>query len=252
MMTQIYSVALLLSVFLVLLQFSAPWIRKFPGVPEYYTTSFTGGFAVSYVFLHLLPGLAENRDTLGQILAEHYVMTPLKDLVVYFVGLLGFLLFFALGRIADQKAKLSPSAGSWRFYLQLIGIALSNGIITYTMPLRVYVGHGFAILFSVAIGLHFVIQDQSLERTDRTKFKYFGRFILILALALGFLLSILNQPNNVFVVALLDAFLAGSILMNVFRNEIPSGEHSSFSWFVTGCVVGSGFLFVLTYLEKGF
>lgn len=250
MMTHVFNVALLLSLFLILLQFLAPWIRRFPGIPEHYTTSFTGGFAVSYVFLHLLPGLAENRDTLGQILSEHYVMTPLKDLIVYFVGLLGFLLFFALGRIADQKAKLSPSADSWRFFLRLSGIAVSNAIITYTMPLRVYVGHGFAVLFSVAIGLHFVILDQSLERTDQVKFKYFGRFVLMLALALGFTMALLNQPNNVFVVALLDAFLAGSILMNVFQNEIPSGGQSSFGWFVAGTVLGSLLLFILTFLEK--
>jgi hypothetical protein len=77
------------------LRLSAPAIRRLPLVPEAATGSFAGGLAVSYVFLHLLPELAEG-----------------------------------------------------------------NGLITYTMVLRLRTGIAFALLFTVAMGLHFV-------RTDR-------------------------------------------------------------------------------------
>ena len=231
------------------LHYFAPKIRRFPGIPEHYTTSFTGGFAASYVFLHLLPGLAENRETLGQLLSEDYFMTPLKELDVYMVGLLGFLLFFGLDRIAERKTYPLPVSESFHFYLHLSAILLYNGIITYTMPVRVMVGPAFAVLFTVVMGLHFVIQDQALERHFPEDFKAKGRFLLILALLGGFILAAVNEPDNVFVVALLNSFLGGAVLMNVFRNELPTDRKSSFTWFTVGIALGAALLFWITWLE---
>lgn len=41
------------------LHLAAPRIRRLPLVPERATGSFAGGLAVAYVFLHLLPEIAE-------------------------------------------------------------------------------------------------------------------------------------------------------------------------------------------------
>ena len=45
-----------------------------------------------------------------------------------------------------------------------------NALITYTMPLRLRTGVLFAVLFSVAMGLHFVLTDRSLEERDGNRF----------------------------------------------------------------------------------
>jgi hypothetical protein len=53
--------ALLIALLLAGLHLSAPAIRRLPLVPEAATGSFAGGLAVSYVFLHVLPELAEGK-----------------------------------------------------------------------------------------------------------------------------------------------------------------------------------------------
>src|SRR3989338_10813264 len=89
-------VALGLTGVLILLHHLAPFIRRLPFVPEKEMSSFSGGFSVAYVFLHLLPGMVESNAALGQLLNEASPMTPIKELLVYLTGLAGFMIFFGL------------------------------------------------------------------------------------------------------------------------------------------------------------
>ncbi len=41
-------------------------------------------------------------------------------------------------------------------------------------------------------------------------------------------------PTSTLVVNLLTASLAGSVLLNVFEQELPDGRSSHFGWFLTG------------------
>ena len=51
-------------------------------------------------------------------------------------------------------------------------------------------------------------------------------------------------------VALLTALLGGSILLNVFKEEIPSGRRTSFGWFLTGLVLYAGLLAAVTAVSE--
>lgn len=53
-------------------------------------------------------------------------------------------------------------------------------------------------------------------------------------------------PSHTVVVALLTAFLGGSVLLNVFKEEIPSDRRSSFWWFITGFSVYGRLLSAVT------
>jgi len=57
--------ALLIAGLLAGLHLAAPRIRKLPLIPESATGSFAGGLAVAYVFLHLLPEIAEGNEAVG-------------------------------------------------------------------------------------------------------------------------------------------------------------------------------------------
>jgi hypothetical protein len=48
----------------------------------------------------------------------------------------------------------------------------------------------------------------------------------------------------------LTAAPAGSILLNVFEEEIPSGRRSSFPWFLTGLVLHAVLLAAVTALSE--
>jgi hypothetical protein len=300
--------ALVIALALVLLHLAAPRIRKLPLVPETATGSFAGGLAVSYVFLHLLPEIAEGNEAIGKALTAVVEPTPLVDLAIFLVALAGFTAFYGLERLArratsadtgrlaaatpaDTSTEPAPIAGTSRataptsptrpstvrapgaraltgqpdeppasapvarepagvYWLHLSSFMVYNALITYTMPLRLRTGIGFAVLFTVAMGLHFVLTDRGLEKHYPRRFGLSGRLVLAGALLLGWAAAALVAPTSALLVALLTALLGGSILLNVFKEELPSGTRSSFPWFLTGLTVYAVLLAITTALSE--
>jgi hypothetical protein len=110
--TQSVIVALVATLALVALHLAAPRIRRLPLVPEAATGSFAGGLAVAYVFLHLLPEVAEGNESIGEALHNVIEPTPLLDLGIFFVALVGFVAFFALQRLADRTGAHRDAAAA--------------------------------------------------------------------------------------------------------------------------------------------
>lgn len=237
-----------LTLVLVGLHAAAPRIRGLPGVPERATGSFAGGLAVAYVFLHLLPELAEGNEAIGEALSDVVEPTPLLDLAIFLVALVGFTAFYGLERMARDRGGVETLGGV--YWLHLGSFTVYNLLITYTMALRVRTGLLFALLFTVAMGLHFVLTDRSLEEKYPRRFDTSGRGVLAGALLAGWLLSAVAAPTSTLVVAVLTALLGGSILLNVFKEELPSDRRSSFGWFSAGLVLYAALLSVVTAVSE--
>ena len=245
-MTMALIASLVIALALAALHLAAPRIRKLPFVPESVTGSFAGGLAVAYVFLHLLPEIAEGNEAIGELLEDTIEVTPLFDLGIFVVALTGFTIFYGLDRQATNRrtSKRPDSAGA--YWLHVGAFAFYNALITYTMALRVETGYLFAILFAIAMGLHFVLTDRHLEEHYPQRFDSSGRIVLAGALLLGWLLSALFAPTSTVVVAILTALLGGSVLLNVFKEELPSNRGSSFPWFLAGLVLYAALLALIT------
>ena len=251
--TQSVAGALVLTTVLAVLHLLAPRIRRLPLVPEAATGSFAGGLAVSYVFLHLLPELAEGNVAIGEALDDVVEATPLLELAIFGVALFGFTAFYGLERLADTRREPSfeKAARGQRHAAPIYGLHLGsflvyNALITYTMALRLRTGILFAVLFTVAMGLHFVLTDRGLEEHYPRRFDLRGRLALAAALVVGWTLASLFAPTSTVLVALLTAVLGGSILLNVFKEEVPSNRRSSFWWFLTGLVFYAVLLALVT------
>ena len=277
--------ALMITAVLAVLHLAAPRVRKLPLVPERATGSFAGGLAVAYVFLHLLPEIAEGNEAVGEALSDVVQPTPLLDLGIFLVALAGFTTFYGLERLADASTPQTDAVDSRRavpvpagsaspgsqvpadssaasrgreqkgtsagvYWLHLGSFVVYNALITYTMPLRLRTGVVFALLFTVAMGLHFVLTDRGLEEHYSRRFGVGGRFLLAAGLVVGWIASALFAPSSTLLVALLTALLSGSILLNVFKEEIPSGRRSSFPWFLAGLVLYAGLLAAVTALSE--
>jgi hypothetical protein len=255
--------ALLSALFLSVLHLLAPRIRKLPLVPEHVTASFAGGIAVAYVFLHLLPELAEGNERVGELLDEQGTRSPLLGLEIFLVALVGFTVFYGLERLAerhraaaeDSAAHSGAPAPGHRlgavFRLHLGSFAVYNAVIGYTLPMSWQASVPFAVLFTLAIGLHFVLSDRGLEEHYGSRFdRWPPRLVLAGALVLGWALAALVAPTSAVVVSLLTAFLAGSILLNVFKEEIPSTRRSSFRWFAIGLTTYALLLIAVTALAE--
>ena len=118
------------------------------------------------------------------------------------------------------------------------------------MALRLRTGILFAVLFTVAMGLHFVLTDRGLQEQYPDRFGRGGRITLAAALLVGRAADALLAPTSTLLVALLTALLGGSILLNVFKEEIPSGHRSSFPWFLTGLLVYAALLAAVTAIGE--
>lgn len=245
------AVAALIAVALAMLHVAAPALRRLRGVPERVTASFAGGIAVSYVFVHLLPELAEGNEAVGEALEDVVEPTALLDLAIFVVALAGFVAFYGLERLARGaprwRANDEPPPAVFRLHLG--SFLVYNALITYTMPLRVQTGLAFALLFTAAMGLHFVLTDRGLAEHYPRRFRHVGRYALAGALLAGWALGALLAPTSTVVVSLLTALLGGSILLNVFKEELPSGRESSFGWFVAGAALYAALLAATTAVQ---
>ena len=240
--------ALVIALLLAALHLAAPRIRRLPLVPEGMTGSFAGGLAVAYVFLHLLPELAAGNEAIGEALTDVIAPTPLLELGIFLVALAGFTVFYGLERLARRRAGTAPGAQepAGVYWLHLGSFMVYNGLITYTMALRLRTGVAFAVLFAVAMALHFVLTDRSLEDHYPRRFPRSGRVLLAVALLAGWVLSAVSAPTSTVVVALLTALLAGSVLLNVFKEELPATGRSSYRWFLAGLALYAALLALVT------
>lgn len=238
--------------------------------------SFAGGIAVSYVFLHLLPELAEGNRELRELFGEETAPSALTELGIFLVALVGFCLFYGLERLAERRAPITvqaqPAMAGAResgrppstdvlerhqeerpsratFWLHLASFGIYNAVITYTLPLTYRTGVAFAVLFTIAMGLHFVLSDRGLQEHYGSLFdRWLPRLLLAGALVAGWLLAVVFAPTRSVTVSVLIAFLAGSVLLNVFKEEIPAARRSSLPWFLTGLVAYAALLAALTAL----
>lgn len=76
--------------------------------------------------------------------------------------LAGFTVFYGLERLARRQGPDSRGSGGSPgvYWLHLGSFLVYNGLITYTMALRVRTCLLFAVLFTVAMGLHFVLTNR--------------------------------------------------------------------------------------------
>lgn len=240
-------IALVATLCLMLSHALSPWFsRHLPGQGKAFI-SFAGGVSVAYVFLDMLPNLVEYNKPIGKYLLSNQWLTPFTELLIYIVALIGFLIYYGLDLLAERYQSVKhDSLVVYRLHLAMF--CFYNMLITHTMALRAETGMSYTVLFTFAMILHFVLTDRNFSQTHPIRFNHVGRVVLVAALFLGWLLSLVFDPINVLFVALMMAFLAGSILLNVFREELPNSNLASFRWFVLGALLIATILLLQTWL----
>lgn len=234
------------TLFLIVFHYASPWLAKrLPDNGKAFV-SFAGGVAVSYVFLHMLPNLVEYNMPIGHFLLSNQWLTPFTELLIYIFALIGFLIYYGLDLLAERY-RLEGDNDRFVYELHLAMFCLYNFLITYTMSLRARSSFTATVIFTVAMALHFVLTDRKFGRLHKDQFYQRGRFFLISALFLGWLCSVIFDPVNVLIAAFMVSFLAGSILLNVFREELPVTKSASYWWFTFGAILTTLVLLLQTW-----
>lgn len=227
---------LVLAVGLALIHAFVSKLKVFSIIPEFRWMSFAGGVSIGYVFLELFPELSHAQEAV-----EHSEI-PVFDYLenhVYLLALLGLLLFYGLDILAlksRQKNSLNNNQDSTDhtvFWIHIAGFALLNVIVGYL--LQELTSHTLVqcLLFFAAIALHFFIVDHGLREHHQEPYDKYGRWLLTAAIMVG---AIVGQSIHLGEAGILTiwSFLAGSIILNILKHELPDENQSCFFSFATG------------------
>ena len=202
-------------------------------VPRSNWLSLAGGAAVAYVFLHLLPELAEHQRNVADPSP-----TPADARSVYLVALLGLATFYGLERHARRAGRGVRNGGGedpigGAFGVHAASFAAYNLLVGYLLVRRERPGLAELCLYAVAMGLHFLATDHGLREHYGGRYDRLARWWFAAAVIAGCVLGVVVElPATV--IAMLFAFLAGGVLLNVMKEELPEERESAFLPFVAG------------------
>ena len=211
-------------------------LRFLSGTPRSRWLSISGGVSVAYVFLHLLPELGEGQEVLAEASGE--ALAFLKH-HVYLIALIGLAVFYGLDRAAVASRRESRVEGEGDetdanvFWLHMASFGTYNALIGYLLLHREERGSSGLLLFFIAMALHFVVNDYGLREHHKRDYDRIGRWLLVGALFLGYGLGLIFTISDA-AIAVLVAFLAGGIILNVLKEELPEERASRFSAFAIG------------------
>ena len=204
-----------------------------------------GGVSVAYVFVHLLPELAEHQDTIGERAREAGLLGSVES-HAYLLALLGLALFYGVERFARSAGGRRAQDGSSQtpisvFWIHLGAFAIYNVLIGYLLVHREEGDLRGLIIYAVAMSLHFVVNDQALREQHGEVYHRYGRWLLAVAPVVGLALGLATQVSPLLLSALF-AFLAGGIILNVLKEELPEERESRFSAFAIGAAAYAALL----------
>lgn len=203
-------------------------------LPRNLWLSFAGGVTLSYVFMHILPELHQHQ----QVFSANSGGNAYWDMHVYLLSVAGVLVFYGIERLALHNRRDRESTSHVVFWAHIASYALYNLLIGYLLLQPERDDPAALILFTVAIGLHFLVNDQFNWEHHKHAYRRFGRWILSASVLLGFAVG-LGLRLEYTIVSALFAFLAGGIVINVLKEELPAERQSRFWPFALGAALYS-------------
>lgn len=202
------------------------WAEKLRNLSSAFHSRFLstgGGVAIAYVFIDLLPKLSKSEMVVKNSMLQSL---PFFESHVYIMALLGFLLFFTV----DRSKKLFQNQ-SYYFWLSLCSYASFNFLMGYAIVDENNPEVQPLFLFTVAMALHYFMNDYSLNQAHGIAYNSYGKWLLISSLFFGWIVGLLTELSEAGV-ALMSAFIGGGVIMNVIRHELPEENPNSLGAFL--------------------
>ena len=205
--------------------------------------SFAGGVAVAYVFLHILPELSGHQKTFAEVLG---VGDKAAEAWVYLVAFSGLVLFYGLERAVKTSRKSSERdrVESELLWLHIVAFGTYNILIGYLLLHREETGVWPLAIYAIAMSLHFVTNDYGLRQDQRDQYDASGRWAIAGAVLFGWALGAFASLPQI-IIGFLFAFLAGGVVLNVLKEELPEERQSKFWPFALGGAVYAMLLIIV-------
>lgn len=186
--------------------------------PRKWWLSFSGGVAVAYVFIHLIPEL-------------HKITSIAGDPLTFSLALIGTITYFGAAKFVKQS-KSGPNS-RLAFITQMIIL------IPYFFTVGYFLERSDTLIalgsYTVAVGLHLVGFgfDQKEDHGERYTIRAAGTLAVVLIA--GTITSYFYRFEEL-TLDLLLAFVTGGILLNSIKEEIPAANQSRFWAFAAGSI----------------
>ena len=243
---QIILIAFIIAVIFSAVHLTAP---RLYGLSERYkkaVISFSGGVAAAYVFFDLLPTIQRAGEHLRLLLYNYLGQASVSEVAIFGVAFVGFLVFFisehaAIHSRRDTAVRTgqhmdSTPAPEGIFAIHFGILALVSLLIAFNLRFEARTSLLGVMLFSIALILHFFGTDRTMELHYGSLFNKYGRYILSMMPLAGWALSVLF-PERQSEAAVLLAFIAGAVLFNVIKDEVPGAERGEPKFFVAGALI---------------
>ncbi len=207
--------------------------------------SFAAGVSLSYVFLHLIPELEQQRIEVSEHFENFFT---LHSELVYMIALTGATAFFGLHRKTNDDERRAERAVNrvfdFTFWISIGSFAVYNALITHSIHKRAEIDLAAVLVFVLAMTMHFLINDYGMRRRFYAAYQHSGRWMLALAVVGGWLTGFMIDTGDVPFLIIL-AFLAGGTVIHVLSEELPEERGSNFASFFCGAALYSCVLIVL-------
>lgn len=234
------------AILLAIIHILASKIKFLQGIPRSKWLSIAGGASVAYVFIHILPELEEWQRTFEESgifeFLEHHL---------YLVALIGLVTFYGLERAAklsrqsareEQQERKASYPGI--YWLHMISFTVYNAFIGYLLIHRYSDDILNLLVFLIAMGLHFLVNDYGLYEHYKRRYSWHGRWIISVGIITGWLVGIMMEISESRL-AVIFAFISGGIILNVLKEELPEERKSDFWAFFSGILVYSTLLILI-------
>ena len=196
--------------------------------------SLAGGISAGYVFVVLLPELAVRQAALS--VRELRLMAERE---IFLSALAGMAACYWLEHLARRAG--NGSAG-WQgrqvdpgLRIHAVAFASYSALTGYLLIGKGGEGTLELIAFTFAFALHFFVNDQFLRRFHGAAHDRWLRWGLAGAVLTGFTLG-LAYPVSHTLESHAYAFVAGAMILNIFKEELPEERRGNVGLFVLGAV----------------
>lgn len=206
-------------------------------VPRSRLLSAAGGISVAYVFIHLLPELNKHNE----ILEKSIQSDALKffENHTYIVAMIGLAIFYGLERMVKTSKKRQQEknnldrASKGVFWIHIVSFFVYNSLIGYLLLHGEQETVKGLVFYFIALAVHFITSDHALREAHKEIYDRVGRWLLAAAIFAGWAIGITWKVNEN-IIAVLFALLAGGVILNVMKEELPEERESNFWAFAAG------------------
>jgi hypothetical protein len=191
--------------------------------------SVAGGVSVATIFIDLLPEISEGQTKFST--GPHRGLALFPEQAIYLAAMLGFVLFYGLEYLLAGSASAEGEPNLVFSSVRIAAFAGYSSVIAYLLVHNIWEDAPSLALYTLAMAFHLLLVDHSLSQAVHGAYETRGRWILALAVLVGWCAGVLTAIPEQWLARIIG-FVCGGVIMNTLVVELPEGRGGRFWPFV--------------------